>query len=110
MANVTTVKGNTIEITWTGAVTNWLFATELSQFAGTGIKIKNIEFHPSGADTFRIREGSLTGPSLFRGITTANTDERVIDFGDGIWSKPFIAAADQTFDTFANVSVIITIA
>lgn len=113
MATTTTEKGRFIEITWGTGITNWVFEDELNKgsVALGAIKVKSITFHPSGADTFQIREGSLTGPTILIVKPTAATDQRVKYFGDnGTWMKPYITASDQTFATFANVKVLIELA
>lgn len=113
MATVTRERGRFIEITWLTAVTDWVFEDELNDaFVALGaIKVKSILFNPSGADTFVIREGGLTGPIIMNVKPTATTDQRVKYFGDeGTWMKPYIEADNQTFADFTLVSVVLELA
>ncbi len=72
-----------------------------------GICVRSINFSASGADTLIIRDGSTTGPEIYRLATAAATDDAPNreGFGKGVWMRPYILASEQTFTTPANCHI-----
>ncbi|RLI49220.1 MAG: hypothetical protein DRP09_20825 [Candidatus Thorarchaeota archaeon] len=107
MAAITTVKGRVIEVTWDTASGNWNIVDDLPGFAKSGLLISNIRFDPSAAnDELLIREGSNTGPALFRRTADGVADQREGSFPRGSRIFPYILFSEQTFTTFGDVSII----
>jgi len=105
MANTTTWKGNTINIT--GLDADWDAPTDLGM---DKIKVRSIEFLPSAAnDHFIICEGSLTGPSIMDVTCSDAMDNRRVYFDEGLWMTPYIDISECTLGTAADAKVTITV-
>lgn len=105
MAATTTIKDGIITVVSDGS-SEWSLVTALPQFEQTGIRLKGIKFFGSAAnDILVVRSGSATGPiiSKMKDVTPAGVADA---FGDkGMWCKPYIKYADQTYNTAASTLV-----
>jgi hypothetical protein len=119
MANTadTLKSGDIVEVTYTGTGDDWNYFDDGGFEEDIGMKVKSIQFHPSGDDDILvINEGGIDGPSILHIKTTATTglgtsDDRVKYFGDqGTWIKPYIDLSDQTFTDVAAVKIIFELA
>lgn len=110
MTTVVGFSGNIIEISWTGALTDFDFETDMpAKFVSKGfVNVESIQFIASGADTFVLREGGLTGPICMFSKLAAASDYEDKPF-HGVPLKPYIEADNQTFVVFANVKVIMVL-
>ena len=73
----------------------------------SGIRATRILFVPSGADVLVVRTNDSGGAKVFKATASAANDEQTIEL-DGRLRHFYIANADLTLATPANVSVIIT--
>ncbi len=109
-AAVTTLKGTTLQVTYTSSGADWDVATNVG-FESGGIVVSAIKFHPSAsADILVINEGSNDGASIVHWKCTAATDDRVAYFQKPKLIHPFIDLTDCTFGTEANVKIIFELA
>ena len=109
MANTTKLSGCTLQIT--GLDANWNLDTDM---AGTkALKIRSIEFIPSGAnDVMIIRNspaGTATAATIFHVKCADDTDQRIMSFGAGEWFAPCIVIAQCTLSVAASAKVIFTL-
>lgn len=101
MATTVTYSQNVVSIT--GIATNsWLWSTT---FPGNlpGILVHSIVCYSAAADTFVLRDGSLTGPIWFK-VVTAGAASATYLIG-GVLLRPVLTIGDQT----ANANSIYTI-
>jgi len=103
MAVATKFNGTTHNVSSIDA--NWNYLTDFPSYVN-GIRVNNIEYHPSGADTIIIRDVNSSGPIIFKGTTADTSDVRIKKY-EGARKKPYIHHAECSFAASANVLVII---
>ena len=90
-ANTINEDGKAINITILDA--DWLWSTTLPT---EGIQIESIQYIPDAASEICvIKEGSDSGPIIFRCEGEGTTDDEIKYFGKGIW-KPVFDYSDST--------------
>ena len=109
-ANVTTMKGGTINITLAGDVDwEWDSATEIASAPQLndlrhlkGLFIHSISFDPNAAgDKVSIRECAIDGPVIFHASGSDTYDQRSIDFRGAFIRGIYIDKDDVTSDSDA---------
>lgn len=110
MSNTTLVSGSMVSIT--GLDENWVWSTELSDFAGLGaIKVKSIAFDPGAAnDEMQVRNGGIDGAPLLKVTVAGVNDQRIKYFNPPIWCQPYIDISDCTLGSAATSEVLIELA
>ena len=119
MSNTTKISGNFLQIK--GLDADWSLVGDLDKyFDRSGILVKSITFHPSGADTMIIKEAdpgyvstaaiiaaqAATAPELFHVKCDDDTDQRIKYFGEkGRVMRPFIDISDCVFIAATNAYV-----
>lgn len=119
MSNTTKLVDRFLQIK--GLDADWSIPGDLSDYIKTGLFVKSITFHPSGAgDEMIIKAGHATqatnavavattgtAPELFHVKCSGTTDQRIKYFGGdkGIRMWPFIVIADCTFDIAGDARV-----
>lgn len=111
MANTadTSKSGKFIQVTYTGSGADWNYATD-GGFSDA-IKVKSIQWVPTGADTLVINDAGIDGASIVHIKASAATDFRQVTFGDrGTRMKPYIDLTDCTFTGITSTKIIFELA
>lgn len=118
MANTTKITDRFLQVK--GLDADWTTPGDLPGFKKSGIQVKRITFHPSGAnDVMIIKNGkgdqataaaaiatTATAPEIMHVKCTDDTDQRALYFGErGQRMWPFIDISDCTFSNAANARV-----
>lgn len=113
MANTTTINWPFITVVLDGS-TDWTLSatgdasgstTKLSSMANSGLKLKSIRFHPSGAnDVMIVHENGLDGADIFYAKCSGDTSDKVQYYG-GAWVNPLIDASDLTLSSAADAKI-----
>lgn len=84
---------------------NW---TWLDSFPGNrpGIKVLGIVIMAAGADTFILREGSVTGPIWFKNVATGAEVKYVPISLTGLMLRPVLKMSEQTLDAGSMYSIL----
>ena len=106
MGNTTIKKGHFVEVTPDGT-TDWTLATEISEWSGTGMKVRAISFRAEAAGSYiEVREQGIDNALIWRStVSTAANQVFRVDFGEGVWMNPFIDATDCNYSTAADTTI-----
>lgn len=105
MAVATKYYGTTFEVA--SLDTDWTMADETGMVSAKGVRINSIWFVPSGADDIMIiRDGSATGPIMFRCHVASITTVDAKHHYNGAIKKPYIQQSDLTLAASANARVL----
>ena len=102
-------RGQVIEMTFSDATTDFVWGTSAGSTSEEKLCVSSILFEPSGADTMVVREGSVTGPAIFRVSCIDGDDQKEIYFGKKI-ARPCVEGDDITLTTPASAKLIFNIA
>jgi len=113
MANTTTTTGQFVTIT--GLDANWSLAGDMPGFATDGLRVKSIQFNPSGAnDVALVRNKTSAGAKLFD-VSCDGANNQKVQYYDGpggigqqMW--PSITIAQWTLSSAAAASLTIELA
>ena len=101
-----TVSSGVITLTYAGVGASW---NSMTHFPG-GLKVRAIKFYPSAAnDILIVRSNSATGAVIAEMKDTTGGGSSDTGFDGGTWLFPYILITDQTWNTPANVKVMIVI-